>query len=58
MSNPDGVPDKFADLGLTYDDVLLAPGYSDLSPTDIDTTTRLTREITVGALQDLDILAP
>jgi IMP dehydrogenase len=44
---PDGVPDKFAALGLTYDDVLLLPGESDLSPTDIDTSTRLTREITL-----------
>ncbi len=26
------VPDKFASLGLTYDDVLLLPGYSDLAP--------------------------
>ena len=41
------VPGKFAPLGLTYDDVLLAPGYSDLAPTDIDTTTRLTREISL-----------
>jgi IMP dehydrogenase len=39
------VPDKFAALGLTYDDVLLLPGYSDLAPSDIDTTSRLTREI-------------
>jgi IMP dehydrogenase len=44
---PDGVPDKFAALGLTYDDVLLLPGESDLSPTDIDTSTRLTREISL-----------
>ena len=28
------VPAKFASLGLTYDDVLLLPGYSDLAPTD------------------------
>ena len=43
----DGVPEKFATLGLTYDDVLLLPGESDLAPTDIDTTTRLTREISI-----------
>ncbi len=42
-----GVPDKFAPLGLTYDDVLLLPGSSDLNPTEIDTTTRLTREISI-----------
>src|ERR1044071_4023551 len=36
-------------MGLTYDDVLLLPGYSDLAPSDIDTTTRLTREIQIKA---------
>src|SRR5918994_592634 len=41
------VPAKFAPLGLTYDDVLLLPGYSDLAPDEIDTTTRLTREISI-----------
>ncbi len=46
-STSDGVPDKFAALGLTYDDVLLLPGESDLSPGDIDTTTRLTREVSI-----------
>ena len=43
------VPEKFAALGLTYDDVLLLPGHSDLAPTDIDTTTRLTRGLTLRA---------
>ncbi len=41
------LPDKFAALGLTYDDVLLLPGESDLAPSDIDTTARLTREISL-----------
>ncbi len=41
------VPEKFATLGLTYDDVLLLPGFSDLAPSDIDTTSRLTREISL-----------
>jgi IMP dehydrogenase len=41
------IPEKFASLGLTYDDVLLLPGYSDLAPSDIDTTSRLTREISL-----------
>ena len=41
------VPDKFAALGLTYDDVLLLPGHSDLVPDAIDTTSRLTREISL-----------
>ena len=43
------VPSPFENLGLTYDDVLLLPGYSDLAPNDIDTTTRLTRELTIKA---------
>lgn len=46
-ASTDGVPEKFAALGLTYDDVLLLPGESDLAPTEIDTTTRLTREISI-----------
>jgi IMP dehydrogenase len=41
------IPEKFATLGLTYDDVLLLPGYSDLAPSDIDTTSRLTRELSI-----------
>lgn len=41
------VPEKFATLGLTYDDVLLLPGHSDLAPGEIDTTTKLTREISL-----------
>ncbi len=48
-SSSDQIPDKFAALGLTYDDVLLLPGQSDLAPTDIDTTARLTRGIELRA---------
>ncbi|HEY0891180.1 MAG TPA: IMP dehydrogenase [Nocardioides sp.] len=43
----ESIPEKFATLGLTYDDVLLLPGYSDLAPDEIDTTARLTREISL-----------
>ncbi len=43
--SPSGVPDKFAAVGLTYDDVLLLPGETDVIPSEVDTTTRLTREI-------------
>jgi len=43
-----GIPDKFAALGLTYDDVLLLPGETDVSPGEVDTSTRLTREITLS----------
>jgi IMP dehydrogenase len=44
---PAGVPDKFAALGLTYDDVLLLPGETDVVPSEVDTTTRLTRELSL-----------
>lgn len=33
---------------LTFDDVLLIPAYSDVLPTETDTTTRLTRRITLN----------
>lgn len=42
-----GLPDKFAMLGLTYDDVLLLPSASDVVPSEVDTATKLTREITL-----------
>ena len=42
-----GVPDKFAAIGLTYDDVLLLPAETDVVPSEVDTTTRLTRDISV-----------
>ncbi len=44
-SDPDNAP--FAPLGLTYDDVLLLPGETDVIPSEVDTTTRLTREISI-----------
>ena len=36
---------KFGFTGLTYDDVLLLPDASDIVPSGVDTTTRLTRNI-------------
>ncbi len=36
---------KFGFTGLTYDDVLLLPAASDVVPSEVDTTTRLTRNI-------------
>lgn len=36
-----------APLGLTYDDVLLLPGETDVVPSEVDTTTRLTRGISL-----------
>ena len=44
----DGVPAKFATLGLTYDDVLLLPGESDMSPESIDTGSYVSRNIRVN----------
>lgn len=38
-------PDKFAKVGLTFDDVLLVPAASEILPRDVETGTRLTREI-------------
>ena len=37
----------FAKVGLTYDDVLLLPGETDVLPSDVDTTSRLTRGISL-----------
>lgn len=37
--------DRFEKLGLTFDDVLLVPQYSELLPRDIDVSTYLTNEI-------------
>jgi IMP dehydrogenase len=44
---PAGVPEPFLPLGLTYDDVLLQPAESDVIPSEVDTTSRLTRRISV-----------
>jgi IMP dehydrogenase len=37
--------DRIAYQGITFDDVLLEPGYSDVVPGDVDVRTRLTRRI-------------
>ncbi|MBB5777091.1 IMP dehydrogenase [Nonomuraea jabiensis] len=39
---------KFTETGLTFDDVLLVPGYSDLQPGEADTRARLSRGITLS----------
>ena len=41
-------PDPFEFVGLTYDDVLLLPGYTDVIPSEADTTSRLTRRISLS----------
>lgn len=43
----DGVPEKFGYLGLTFDDVLLVPAESDVVPSEVDTSSRITRNISV-----------
>jgi IMP dehydrogenase len=40
-----GYPEKFARVGLTFDDVLLLPAESSVLPGDVDTATRLTRNV-------------
>src|SRR5207248_5193780 len=47
MEPTDRLPDKFARLGLTFDDVLLVPAESDVVPSDVDTSTRLSRSLAV-----------
>jgi IMP dehydrogenase len=42
-------PDPFGFIGLTYDDVMLLPGHTDVIPSEADTTSRLTRRISVAA---------
>jgi IMP dehydrogenase len=39
--------DKLAYSGITFDDVLLEPRYSDAMPADVDVSTRLTKNITL-----------
>jgi IMP dehydrogenase len=37
--------DRIIDQGLTFDDVLLVPAYSEVTPADVDVASRLTRNI-------------
>ncbi|MCR1994840.1 IMP dehydrogenase [Bifidobacterium animalis] len=41
------LPPIFAQLGLAYDDVLLLPNETDVIPSEVDTSTHLTRNITM-----------
>ena len=41
-------PNKVALIGLTFDDVLLLPDASEIVPSDVDTSTQLTRNITLN----------
>jgi IMP dehydrogenase len=42
---PEGMADRFLGEGLTFDDVLLVPAYSDVHPRDTNVTTRLTKHV-------------
>jgi IMP dehydrogenase len=39
---------RIAKEALTFDDVLLQPGYSEVLPREVDLSTRLTAEITLN----------
>ncbi|MFT4185823.1 MAG: IMP dehydrogenase [Micrococcaceae bacterium] len=41
-------PNPFGYTGLTYDDVLLLPGYTDVIPSEADTKTRLTKHVSLN----------
>ena len=43
------LPPIFAKLGLAYDDVLLLPNETDVIPSEVDTSTHLTRKIVMKA---------
>ena len=44
-SSPQQVPTKFFGEGLTFDDVLLMPGYSQVLPRDVEIKSHLTKDI-------------
>ena len=46
MSQPE-IHDPFAFVGLTYDDVLLLPGHTNVIPSEADTSSRVSKRITV-----------
>ena len=50
MTTPTALSDDpFGFVGMTYDDVLLLPGNTDVIPSDADTTTRLSKRITLNS---------
>lgn len=48
MASNKSFPDKFSEEGITFDDVLLVPAYSEILPREVDTRSRLTRNIEVN----------
>src|SRR5918994_909009 len=47
MPTDAGAPEPYAPVGLTFDDVLLLPAESDVVPSEVDTTSRVSRNIAV-----------
>ncbi len=47
VTDSSALPERFAPLGLTFDDVLLLPAASDVVPSEVDTTSRVSRNISV-----------
>jgi IMP dehydrogenase len=48
MAEKNTSSEKIQLQGLTFDDVLLVPSYSEILPRDVDITTRLTKDITLN----------
>jgi len=48
INKPSTPSEKILGEGLTFDDVLLIPAYSEVLPRDVNTTTRLTKNITLN----------
>src|SRR6187402_296257 len=48
ISTQDNNSTKFFGEGLTFDDVLLMPGYSQVLPRDVEIKTRLTKDISLN----------
>jgi IMP dehydrogenase len=49
METNQSYPSKFAEQGLTFDDVLLLPAYSEVLPRDVDLSSQLTRGLRLNA---------
>lgn len=47
LNQTGGVPAMFETIGLTFDDVLLVPVESDVVPSEVDTSTQVSRRITL-----------
>ncbi|MBP6517298.1 MAG: IMP dehydrogenase, partial [Chitinophagales bacterium] len=48
MATRNSTSDRFAFEGITFDDVLLVPAYSEILPRDTSLRTRLTRNIEIN----------